>query len=78
MVSTRTGVNTNPLPSFAGEPVELELPFATAREAAESLYDALAPAAGADDFRVAAAAAFTSPDGTVSPYVKNRHAEQGA
>ena len=75
MVSTYTGVNVNPLPSFAGEPVALELPFANAREAAEGLYEALAPAAGADDFRVAAAAAFIDLDGTVNLFVKNRHAE---
>jgi hypothetical protein len=75
MVSTYTGVNTNPLPSFMGEPVALELPFENAREAAEALYEALGPAAGADDFRVAAAAAFMEPDGSVGLYVKNRHAE---
>lgn len=75
MISTYTGVNANPLPSFAGEPIVLELPFANAREAAEGLYNALAPAAGADDFRVTAAAAFVGPDGTVTMHVKNRHAE---
>ena len=75
MVSTYTGVNVNPLPSFAGEPVALELPFANAREAAEGLYEALAPVAGENDFRVAAAAAFAGPDGTVNLYVNNRHAE---
>ncbi len=75
MVSTYTGVNVNPLPSFAGEPIEVALPFANAREAAEGLYEALAPAAGADDFRVTAAAAFIGSDGTVNLFVKNRHAE---
>ena len=75
MVATYTGVNANPLPSFAGEPLDVALPFGSAREAAEGLYAALAPAAGADDFRVAAAAAFIGPDGTVNLYVKNRHAE---
>ena len=35
----------------------------------------LAPAAGADDFRVTAAAAFIAADGTVNLFVKNRHAE---
>ncbi len=75
MVSTYTGVNFNPLPSFAGEPLEVALPFANAREAAEALYESLAPAAGADDFRVAAAAAFSGPDGEVNLFVKNRHAE---
>jgi len=75
MVSTYTGVNVNPLPSFAGEPLEVALPFDNSREAAEALYEALAPAAGADDFRVVAAAAFSGPDGTVNLFVKNRHAE---
>ena len=46
MVATYTGVNANPLPSFAGEPLDVALPFGSAREAAEGLYDALAPACG--------------------------------
>jgi len=75
MVATYTGENANPLPSFAGEPRILALPFASAQEAAEALFEALAPSAGAPDFRVAAAAAVKSHSGAVSLQVKNRHAE---
>jgi len=75
MVATYTGINANPLPSFAGEPRVLALSSAHAQEAAEALYEALSPAAGAGDFRVAAAAAVKSPSGAVSLHVKNRQAE---
>jgi len=74
MVATYTGENAAPLPSFAGEPLLLALPFGSAQEAAEALYEALAPAAGEPDFRVAAAAAMQAHGGAVSLHVKNRHA----
>jgi len=75
MVATYTGENADPLPSFAGEPRIVSLPFAGAQEAAEALYEALAPAAGEPDYRVAAAAAAKSHSGAVSLHVKNRHAQ---
>ena len=75
MVATYTGENANPLPSFAGEPRVLALAFTGAQDAAEALFEALAPVAGSSDYRVAAAAAVKSPSGAVSLHVKNRHAE---
>jgi IMP cyclohydrolase len=75
MVATYTGENANPLPSFAGEPRLLALPFTSAQEAAEALYEALAPIAGEPDFRVAAAAAMKAHGGSVNLQVKNRHAQ---
>jgi IMP cyclohydrolase len=75
MVATYTGENANPLPSFAGEPRVLTLGFSGAQDAAEALYEALAPATGSSDYRVAAAAAVKSHSGAVSLHVKNRHAE---
>jgi len=74
LVSTYTGENINPLPSFAGEPKAVSIPWATADEAAAGLYDLLAPAAGGDDYRVTAAALYYSKDGHATISVKNRHA----
>lgn len=72
MISTYTGENTNPLPSFRGEPVEVGLPFTTTQNAADTLYEALAPAEGKPDFRVAAAAVMIGGSGVVCVTVKNR------
>jgi hypothetical protein len=73
LISTYTGENANPLPSFAGEPKEVGITWATADEAAEGLYAALGPKAGGDDYRVTAAAVYMAADGTVTMSVKNRH-----
>jgi IMP cyclohydrolase len=73
LVATYTGVNADPLPSFAGEPVDVEIPFATAREAAAALYKALAPSKGKDDFRVAVAVVYRDPAGKLKFVVKNRN-----
>ena len=73
LVSTYTGENVNPLPSFAGEPKAVTIPWATADEAAAALYDLLGPAAGGDDYRVTAAALYYSQDGHATISVKNRH-----
>jgi IMP cyclohydrolase len=60
-VSTYQGPNRDPLPSFEGEPAGLELGWASARETAEGIYEALGPRASGKDFRVAAAAVFIDP-----------------
>jgi IMP cyclohydrolase len=73
LIATYTGINTDPLPSFTGEPLDVNIPFPTAHEAALALYDALAPAAGKDDYRVAAAAVYKNEKGEISVSVKNRH-----
>ena len=73
LIATYTGENANPLPSFAGEPKEVAIAWATADEAAAGLYAALGPKAGGDDFRVTAAAVYMAADGTVTMSVKNRH-----
>jgi IMP cyclohydrolase len=73
LISTYTGENANPLPSFTGEPKEVAIAWATADEAAEGLYAALGPKAGGDDYRVTAAAVYMAADGTVTMSVKNRH-----
>ncbi len=73
LIATYTGENVNPLPSFFGEAKEIDIPWATADEAASALYDALGPQAGSDDFRVAAAALYYTADGQATASVKNRH-----
>lgn len=73
LIATYTGVNANPLPSFVGEPLDVSIPYYSALEASEAVYSALAPAAGGDDYRVAAAAVYRDPSGKVSMAVKNRH-----
>ena len=73
LVATYTGENVNPLPSFTGEPKEVDIAWATADDAAAGLYEALGPTAGGEDFRVAAAAVYMAPDGTFTMSVKNRH-----
>jgi IMP cyclohydrolase len=74
LIATYTGVNVNPLPSFIGDPLEVSVPYATAQDAAEACYQALAPSAGGDDYRVAAAAVYQDKNGELSMAVKNRHA----
>ena len=58
LVTTYSGESRDPLQSFAGEPLDLDLVDASARAMAEAVYAALKPAAGAEDFRVAVACVF--------------------
>jgi IMP cyclohydrolase len=58
LISTYSGKNMNPLPSFDGKPLPVRLPYKSAREMAGAVYDALAPKTG-DDLRVAVACIFT-------------------
>ncbi len=58
MISTYTGVNTDPLPSFEGEPLDLELEEKNEASTAEGIYDALKPEGNRPDFRVALACVF--------------------
>jgi len=53
MISTYSGENVNPLPSFRGEPQDLRLGETTAGKTAEAVYEAMAPADPKEDFRVA-------------------------
>jgi IMP cyclohydrolase len=67
MISTYTGENVHPLPSFRGEPPEVGLKEETARETAEAVYAALGPKPGEPDLRVAVACVSTRPEETQSP-----------
>ena len=53
MISTYSGINQNPLPSFEGEPMDVILRGLTARDTALAVYEALGPGDdSALDFRV--------------------------
>lgn len=73
MIATYTGANEKPLPSFTGEPLDVELPWSDAWQCVEAMYEALGPAEGKPDYRVSAACAFADPGGKVTLRVKNRH-----
>ena len=72
-ISTYSGENKNPLPSFQGEPFQVPLlsdnPW---EETAKFFYDAFAPQPGKDDLRVAVAAVFFN-DGRSGHHIINRH-----
>jgi IMP cyclohydrolase len=58
-ISTYEGKNTDPLPSFKGEPLAIDLPFKNADEAAHSVYHFLRPGPNQADFRVALVCVFS-------------------
>jgi IMP cyclohydrolase len=57
-IATYTGENKNPLPSFEGEPIDVELKGKTPNEIADAVYEALGPRDVEKDFRVGVAAIF--------------------
>jgi IMP cyclohydrolase len=59
MISTYSGENRNPLPSFRGDPEDVPLNFDTAEDTAEAVYLALAPKKHDLDFRVAVVCVFS-------------------
>ena len=75
LVSTYEGPNADPLPVFCGEPRFLDIPGATAAEAAEAVYAGLGPVAQARDFRVAVACLFVprGDTGRAEVHIINRH-----
>jgi len=58
MIATYTGENKDPLPSFFGEPVSVEIEKKTAADMAEEVYKALKPTKKEKDFRVGVACVF--------------------
>ena len=58
MIATYTGENLNPLPSFEGEPIDLDLYEKSPEETAEAVYKALSPKKHEKDFRVSVAVLF--------------------
>jgi len=62
MIATYTGKNKDPLPSFVGEPILLDLDFKSPQEAAEHVYENLRPYKPDKDFRVSVACIFADKD----------------
>ena len=60
MISTYEGENKDPLPSFTGEPVDIEIKSKKPDELAEAVYSALEPEEGKKDFRVSVACVFST------------------
>jgi len=58
MIMTYEGENKDPLPSFVGEPKEVEIAGTSPLEVAENVYMSLAPREGGQDFRVSVACVF--------------------
>jgi len=58
MISTYQGENRDPLPSFQGEPFDLEFEEISAAAMAEAVYESLGPRPGENDVRVAVACVF--------------------
>jgi IMP cyclohydrolase len=65
MISTYSGENKDPLPSFHGEPENVRLMCDTAQDTADAVYSALAPKKQNQDFRVAVACVFFGEEVTV-------------
>lgn len=67
MISTYSGENRDPLPSFSGEPENLRLTLDTAEDTARAVYNALRPNKQGQDFRVAVVCVFL-PDSKTSGF----------
>ena len=57
LISTYTGENRDPVPSFQGEPIEVALSQKNPQELAEQVYNGFAPE-GEKDFRISVAAVY--------------------
>jgi IMP cyclohydrolase len=62
MISTYAGENRDPLPSFTGEPVDVEIQEQRAEEMTKRIYEALGPEPGKEDFRVSVACVYFADD----------------
>ena len=67
-ITTYEGENADPLPSFNGEPVSIDLPFKNTDETARYVYRSLGPEPNQADFRVALACVFSQ-----QPEFKKNH-----
>ncbi len=59
MISTYKGDNKDPLPTFTGEPIDVEIKENKAYNMAAAVYDALEPTAGKKDYRVSVVSIFS-------------------
>lgn len=60
-ISTYTGEDVRPTPSFSSDPLPVSLHYGSAGNAAQGVYDALEPQAGKSDYRVGVIAAYKEP-----------------
>jgi IMP cyclohydrolase len=58
MISTYSGENRDPLPSFQGDPEDVRVIYDTSKKTAEAVYSALRPKKQDQDFRVAVVCVF--------------------
>ncbi|TRZ92447.1 hypothetical protein D4R89_01325 [bacterium] len=58
MISTYDGVNKDPLRSFAGDPLNVNIDGTDSAHTAEAIYESLKPSGAGPDFRVAVACLF--------------------
>ncbi len=58
MIATYAGENRDPLPAFDEQPAEVEVAARKADDFAETVYEALGPETGENDYRVSVACAF--------------------
>ncbi|MFC2156226.1 IMP cyclohydrolase [Acidobacteriota bacterium] len=58
-ISTYSGVNRDPLPSYVGEPLTVDLNENDPQHMAEGVYEAMGPEEGKPDYRVAVACIFS-------------------
>src|SRR3989344_4630929 len=72
LIATYIGHNVNPLPSFKGEPLDVELKFNCIGDAVAAVCDFLAPKEGMPDFRVSVAGYSRTTNGPMIS-IKNRH-----
>jgi IMP cyclohydrolase len=74
MIMTYEGENKDPLPSYIGEPEDIEIVGTSAQEVAENIYDSLGPKERGQDFRVAVACVFDidMSSGKFDTYIINR------
>ena len=59
LIATYQGKNKDPLPSYTGEPMDVKIEGLNPEEAAQEVYQAMAPQIQKKDFRVAAACVFS-------------------
>ncbi len=59
LITTYTGENRDPLPSFTGEPLDVVLPQMNAYQLANDVYNALTPRNPTKDYRVAVAVVYS-------------------
>ncbi len=62
MISTYSGENKDPLPSFTGYPEDVFITEASARDMAAAVYETMKPKGPQSDFRVAVACVYSDPN----------------